>query len=214
MRHKGTFRGGLGRARPLGSVAAGLMLCAAATALPSAAVAAVSPAVLPTVTAVSPSAGPAAGGTSVTVTGTNFTAPITVHFGTVAATSVTLVAATVLVAVSPPHPGGVVNVRVTTSAGTSPTSPADHFTYVPKPKVTSVVPNSGPISGGTFVHIHGSGFAGVTTVRFGTATATFTYVNPTLITATSPPHPAATVHVRVTTPYGTSVVAPGNAFTY
>ena len=40
----------------------------------------------PTVTSVSPNSGPAAGGTSVTITGTNFTGATAVTFGGTAAT--------------------------------------------------------------------------------------------------------------------------------
>ena len=45
----------------------------------------------PTVTGVSPDLGPTTGGTTVTITGTNFSAGSTVKFGTVAATGVTVV---------------------------------------------------------------------------------------------------------------------------
>ena len=45
----------------------------------------------PTVTNISPNSGPAAGGTLVTITGTNFTGPTAVDFGTIAATNVTVV---------------------------------------------------------------------------------------------------------------------------
>ena len=50
--------------------------------------------IAPTVTAISPSSGPAAGGTTVTITGTGLSGATAVKFGTVAATSVSVVAAT------------------------------------------------------------------------------------------------------------------------
>ena len=53
-------------------------------------------AVIPAVTSVSPNTGPSAGGTSVTITGTNFATGATVTFGTAAATNVVVVNATTL----------------------------------------------------------------------------------------------------------------------
>jgi len=83
---------------------------------------------LPTVTKVSPSSGPAAGGTTVTITGTNFATPATVTFGGVAATGVQVLSPTQLTAISPAGTGKV-DVRVTAPGGTSAISPADKFSY-------------------------------------------------------------------------------------
>ena len=83
----------------------------------------------PTVTKVSPSSGPAAGGTTVTITGTNFASPATVTFGGVAATGVQVLSPTQLTAISPAGTGKV-DVRVTAPGGTSAISPADKFSYV------------------------------------------------------------------------------------
>lgn len=86
-------------------------------------------AALPTVTKVAPVKGPKAGGTSVTITGTGFSNPATVHFGPNAAGGVTVNSATSITAVSPAGSKGVVDVTVTTSAGTSPVNKKDHFKY-------------------------------------------------------------------------------------
>ena len=72
--------------------------------------------------------GPAAGGTTVTITGTNFASPATVTFGGVAATGVQVVSPTQLTAISPAGTGKV-DVRVTAPGGTSAISPADKFSY-------------------------------------------------------------------------------------
>jgi hypothetical protein len=94
---------------------------------------------VPTVVGLSTTSGPAAGGTSVTITGTDFTGATAVDFGTTAATSFTVVSATTITAVSPPGTG-VVNVTVTTPSGTSAASTADQFTYVvAPPTVVSLV---------------------------------------------------------------------------
>jgi hypothetical protein len=83
----------------------------------------------PTVTAVTPKRGLGSGGTTVTVTGTNFSSPATVKFGEAPATKVTVNSSTSITVVSPPHAAGTVDVIVTTSGGSSATSKKDHFIY-------------------------------------------------------------------------------------
>jgi hypothetical protein len=83
----------------------------------------------PTVTSVEPKEGPQAGGTSVAITGSEFTGGAAVKFGSANATSFTVNSDTSITAVSPPG-SGTVDVTVTGPGGTSPTSPADQFTYV------------------------------------------------------------------------------------
>ena len=111
---------------------------------------------------------------------------------------------------------GVVNVTVTTPAGTSASSSADEFTYtvVAAPTVTGISPNSGPAAGGTLVTITGTGFTGATAVDFGTTPATdVTVVNATTITANSPAG-TGLANVTVITPGGTSATTPADQFTY
>lgn len=83
----------------------------------------------PTVTKVTPKSGPTTGKTLVTITGTNFAAPATVKFNGNLATEVIVKSSTSITAVSPAGTAGIVDVTVTTSAGTSPISKKDHFTY-------------------------------------------------------------------------------------
>ena len=83
----------------------------------------------PTVTAVSPNNGPTAGGTSVTITGTNFTGGTSVTFGSTNATSFAVISATQITAIAPPGSLGIVNITVRTASGTSAVSTADQFTY-------------------------------------------------------------------------------------
>ena len=84
----------------------------------------------PTVTAVSPSSGPAAGATATTITGTNLRGVTSVKFGTVAATSFSTNPDGSITAISPAHDAGTVDVRVTTTAGTSAASAGDRFDYL------------------------------------------------------------------------------------
>jgi hypothetical protein len=84
----------------------------------------------PSVTAVSPDYGGTGGGTSVTITGSNFSGATGVLFGTARATSFTVVSPTSISATSPAGSSGTVAVTVSTPYGTSATTSADEFTYV------------------------------------------------------------------------------------
>ena len=87
----------------------------------------------PTVTGVSPSSGPTAGGTSVTITGTDFTGAGAVSFGATAGLVVHVNSATQITATTPADGAGTVDVTVTTGGGTSGTSGVDHFTFTAVP---------------------------------------------------------------------------------
>ncbi|MGE4276270.1 MAG: Ig-like domain-containing protein [Lawsonibacter sp.] len=89
----------------------------------------------PAVTSVSPASGTTAGGTSVTITGTNFTGATEVMFGTTAAASYTVNSATQITATSPAYAAGAVDITVTTVGGTSATSANDQFTFVSAPEI-------------------------------------------------------------------------------
>src|SRR5271170_6024819 len=64
----------------------------------------------PTLSSISPQSGSTAGGTSVSLSGSNFLAGATVSFDASAATSVSVVKATTITAVTPPHAAGEANV--------------------------------------------------------------------------------------------------------
>jgi hypothetical protein len=94
----------------------------------------------PTVTGVSPSTGSTAGGTTVTITGTNFTGASAVTFGSVAATTFKVNSSTSITATTPAESAATVDVRVTTTGGTSAVNePADELTFsVPATSITAV----------------------------------------------------------------------------
>jgi hypothetical protein len=100
---------------------------------------------VPTVTSVSPNVGPAGGGTSVTVTGTNFIGTTAVKFGTTAASSFTVNSATSITATSPPGTG-TVDLTVTTPGGTSATGSGDQFSY----KVATTISLSSSLNPSSF----------------------------------------------------------------
>lgn len=88
--------------------------------------------------------------------------------------------------------------------------------FGPPPTVTNVEPDAGLEGKETSVTITGTDFAGTTTVKFGSTSATSFSVNPegTSITAVSPAEPAGTVDVTVTNGWGTSATTPADQFTY
>jgi hypothetical protein len=84
----------------------------------------------PTVTSISPISGPTSGGTSVVITGTNYTGATAVSFGGTAATGYTVNSATQITATSPAKSEGTIDITVTTTGGTSATVAGDQFTYL------------------------------------------------------------------------------------
>ena len=167
----------------------------------------------PTVTGLNVAYGPAAGGSSVTITGTNFTGVTAVDFGTVSA-AFTFVSDTQITATAPAGTNAVF-VVVTTPGGTSADSAASRFSYAPI--VTGISPTTGPALGGTTVTISGDNFTGATAVDFGHTALTpaqFTVTSDTSIVLTSPPGKVPRVAVTVTTPGGTSPVVANATFSF
>ena len=126
-------------------------------------------ALFPTVTSISPTSGTTAGGTTVTITGTNFLAASAVKFGSTNATGYTINSATQITATSPAGSAGSVDITVITAGGTSATSIADQFTYVAAPTITSFTPATGPV--GTLVTITGTNLSTPTTFSIDGVTA-------------------------------------------
>jgi hypothetical protein len=161
----------------------------------------------------------------VTITGNEFSGATAVKFGSTNAASFTVnPEGTSITAVSPPGTG-VVDVTVTTPAGTSATSSADQFSYgaLSLPTVTAVNPKEGPSSVHTTVTITGSHFVGPTAVNFGSKPANFRVVSESTISAETPSQNNQTsffewvplsVDVTVTTPAGTSATSPADVYTY
>ncbi|WDO07643.1 IPT/TIG domain-containing protein [Streptomyces murinus] len=162
----------------------------------------------PVVTGLTPSGGPTSGGTTVTVTGTGLTGATQVRFGSVSASSFSVVSATQITAVSPAGAPGAVPVTVTTPGGTSAAVPASYFFYAAAPVLTAISPSAGPTTGGNTVTLTGQNLQDAGDVRFGALSAAVDAVSPTQLTVT-PPAGSGLVTVTVTTPGGVS-----NALTY
>jgi hypothetical protein len=131
------------------------------------------PPTLPVVNGVSPNQGITAGGTNLTVYGSGLSGATAVNFGT-ASGVIQYSNGTEIIVRSPAGAAGTVDITVTTGAGTSSTSAADHFTYVTPtaPVINAVDPNHGPAVGGGSAILYGHGFTGATAVHFGTIAAT------------------------------------------
>jgi len=84
----------------------------------------------PSITDISPASGSVVGGTSVTITGTNFVGATAVRFGSSNAPTFYVVSASQITATSPAGSTGMVDLTVTTPTGTSGISPTDQFIYV------------------------------------------------------------------------------------
>ena len=161
----------------------------------------------PTVSSISPNTGGATGGTSVTISGTNFVSGATVTLGGAVATNINVANATTITAVTPAHAAGTVNVVVSNPDGQTGTLTGG-FTYTtappaPAPAVTGVSPNSGSTAGGASVTITGTNFVTGASVTFGgTAASSVNVTSGTSITAVTPAHAAGAVAVTVANPDG------------
>lgn len=156
---------------------------------------------LPYISSFTPTAG--ATGSTITINGFNFTGATAVSFGSVAATSFTVVSNVRITA--KPGSGASGDVSVTNAYGAG--SKAG-FLYYPVPAIASFAPSAA--GGGQTVTITGTGFLNVSAVSFGgIAASAFTVVNSTTITAVL--GTGSTGAVSVTTPGG-SVSAPGFTF--
>ena len=135
----------------------------------------------PVITSFTPTA--ASSGSSVIISGTNFTGVTGVNFGGVSATSFTVVSATAIIATVGNGASG--NVTVATATGSSSLA---GFTFVyPVPTITSFSPTSGAI--GSTVTITGTNFSSTPSnniVYFGAVKATITAASTTSISVTVP----------------------------
>jgi hypothetical protein len=177
------------------------------------------PAVAPGhISGIAPVSGSSAGGTAVTITGTGFAPGEQVTFGGIAATLVSIPSGTRVLATTPVHPAGVVDVTLTTSSGAKSTLP-NAFTFLDEvggsgSTTTAVLPNNGPATGGTQVTIRGVGFTSGSQVSFGGVASTSVSIpNDTQIIATTPAHPAGVVDVTLITSSGVKSTL-SNAFTF
>ncbi len=174
------------------------------------------PASTPTLTSVAPSSGSTAGGTTITLTGTNFVSGATVRVGGTAATNVTFVGATQVTARTPAGTAGARDVQITNPNGQAATRTGGFNYTAPTavPTLTSVAPSSGATAGGTTITLTGTNFVSGATVRVGgTAATNVTFGSATQVTARTPAGTAGARDVQITNPNGQVATRTGG-FTY
>ncbi|CAG0962761.1 hypothetical protein PLCT2_00852 [Planctomycetaceae bacterium] len=170
----------------------------------------------PTVTGVTPATGPTTGGTSVTITGTDFSGATSVTFGGTPATLVTVTNSTSITAVTPAHAAGPVSVIVTTPAGSNAANTL--FTYT-----VATAPEMDVSRGLTPIPIVDGGIDNLGQVPFGASQAvTYTITNsgngplnltgtPNLVTVTAGTNVSSAL---VTTQPAISTVAPAGTVSF
>ena len=168
----------------------------------------------PTITGVNPNTGILAGGTSITITGSNFITGATVSVGGAPATNVVVASATSITAKTPNGAAGLKDVVVTTAGGTATLSNAFTYTDTILATITGVSPQYGPVAGSTTITITGTSLTGTTSVTVGGNAATSISVNGagTSLTALTPTGTAGLKDIIVTTPI--NAVTSTGAFTY
>jgi hypothetical protein len=169
----------------------------------------------PTITKLDPNSGSMAGGDTVTLTGTRLTGTTSVTVDGILATNITVVSDTQITFITPEGWAPVATtVTVTTPGGETVKSGA--FTYVAKPTISSLLPNRGPLAGGTTVILTGTNLTGATSVSVGGSPAkAFSVNSATQITFTAPQSA-----IEMAMPADVEVITPGgrvisfDAFTY
>jgi hypothetical protein len=180
---------------------------------------------VPAVTGLSPNGGPTAGGTTVTISGSGFTASSAVTFGGISV-GVTVNSSTSLTVVSPGG-SGTVNIIVITPGGSSVTGPGVQFTYgvptTPPGTAPTVTTGSATQLSQTRATLHGSvnpGNQKITSCHFEYGTNTRFALSAACSSGSGTPKPVyakltaltpgTTYHYRlaVTTSAGTTTGAP------
>jgi hypothetical protein len=169
----------------------------------------------PTISSISPNNGPISGGTSVTVTGSQFMNGARVTIGGVSCNSVTYNSATSLTCITPPGSYGVKSVVVTNPDAQAITLTTG-FTYSNgmAPTISTIAPNSGPITGGTAITIIGSGYSQGTEVSIGgLSCSNVMFINSTSLSCITPVGTIGAKSVLITNPDNQSVTLT-SGFTY
>ena len=118
------------------------------------------------VTSVEPPAGLPKGQLLVTIRGGGFSPDARVFFGARESSDVTVTSASVIYAVTPPHPPGPVAVRIANPDGTE-ARLNDGFLYRSPVEIWEIVPTLGPATGGIPVEVRGVGFSGARALLIG-----------------------------------------------
>ena len=168
----------------------------------------------PSVSGVFPAYGDADGGAPVSVIGAHFQAGAAVFFDGLPLEVTEAQGAGILKVVTPPHAAGSVDVSVVNPDGQTATLEDAYTFFVDPPFIAALVPDTGPVDGGTPVTIAGAGFAAGAKVYWdGVLIGGVIVTPPDAIQFATPPHVAGAVDVTVVNMDGLSVTAE-DAFLY
>jgi hypothetical protein len=168
------------------------------------------PAPAPTITSVTPGVGATSGGTSVTITGTNFVGATTVSFGGNPSSSFTILSNTMITAVTPStSTAGSVDVTVVTPGGS--VTSEDAFTYGVAPSLVSITTNSIGAGTNAVITVYGSGLADVDSITIDGQAADITGQDDGFATFLTPALPVGLYDLTVSSPYGAQTLV---AFMY
>jgi hypothetical protein len=150
---------------------------------------------------INPAVGHVSGGTTVTITGRNFTNATSANLGGLNLTNFTVVNDSTITGDTAARTAGVavVDVNVIDPLGTG--TLVNGFTYTDTPTITAINPSQVLYTGGAAVTITGTKFVtGATVDLQGTALQSVVVVNSTTITGIAPAHAPAELDVTVTNP--------------
>lgn|GEM_PF-4845352 len=106
-------------------------------------------------------------------------------------------------------------VSATGAAGTNGTSVAGKYWNDAPSIIANISTVSGSTAGGTIVTIHGKRLGRKSIVMFDSVPATnITWISPTTLIVTAPPHAAGTINITITTPRGLSTPSSVGQYTY
>lgn len=168
----------------------------------------------PVPTSVDPALGPLSGGTTHTVRGGGFTAPLQVFFGGVEAQVLSVASDAIQVRLPASNSTGAVDVSVTAGGKTGLLQGGLTYVDGAAPMIDSLSPDRGGTAGGTSVSLRGSGFASNAEVRFDGTLGSVTAISDTEIVVNTPAHAAGQVEVRVTNPSTSLSGVSQTPFTY
>jgi len=166
-----------------------------------------------TISDINPSSGIATGGNDITITGTGLSNVNSVEINTYPANIQSSTATEIIVTVPDGYAWGSVDLSVSDDVDS--VTSIGGYTYL-KPTISSVFPNSGPISGGTSVTIYGNNFTNdINGVYFdGVDTFEYTWISSSEISATTPEGSTAGVPISVDIDTNAGTVYGPNQFTY
>lgn len=160
---------------------------------------------LPVVVKLSTSSGPTASGAHLTVRGRNFRNVVEILVGGTPDANFKVESPRILDTRLPAHVSATVQIRVVTSAGISPISSADQYSFIAPPAVTAVLPSTVLASQKTVVQVFGDNFRNVRYVTIGRKqTRHFRVESATRLTVEVPLESPGDKPLRVRTTFGFS----------